>query len=153
MSKLNARISQEVFPPPVGKSTFSQLFNLHGIEVQGRPFKINYARYTRLEFEGRLVWIVARDINSELPIGYSCSFWYYDLHYYDEKVASDDIWFVDKEWRNRGIGTWLKHAAHTELKRHGVKRVSDVIRGVFDHPNLMRDLGFVNSGVKWVKTL
>src|SRR6266436_5337784 len=144
------RYGTESFPGPV--SAFNRLFLHHGLEVRGRPFELDFKRYQQLELEKRLIWIVARWKKSNVPIGYSCHFWYRDLHY-DDRVGADDLWFVDRRVRSLGIGMTLKLIGHDELRRHGAIKTSDNIRRAFAHPNLMNDLGFGWWGIRWVKRL
>jgi len=128
------------------------LFLAHGIEVRGKPFDLDFPRYRQIEKEGRLVWIVARTVEHSIPIGYACSFWYRDLHF-NERVAADDLWYVDKSYRRSGIGKAVKVMSHVELKRQGVVRVYDTIRSTYNHPTLMQDLGFEKQATRWVKIL
>src|SRR5712671_2729861 len=108
---------KELFPLP--KSEFKTLFHDHGMEVRGKPFDLDFKRYQIIELEKRLVWIVARSKTTQ-PIGYACSFWYRDLHF-DERVATDDLWFVRKDFRDRGVGEKLKIMCHDELKKQDRK--------------------------------
>ena len=146
--------AKEVFPQlgsgPAGGTGFGELFDAHGIEVRGKPFDLDFRRYHIIEFEGRLVWIVAR--SAGVPIGYACSFWYRDLHF-NERVAADDLWFVHKDYRQKGVGESLKNRCHAELKSQGVVTIYDTIRESYNHPGLMSDLGFERWGVRWKKTL
>lgn len=146
------RINQELFPPPLKHGDFEPLFNTHGIEVRGRPFELDYKRYYQIEFEGRLVWVVARDLATEQPVGYSCHFWYRDLHF-DERVAVDDLWFVLPEFRCKGIGLRLKNTGHELLEKQSVIRVTDTIRDSYNHPGLMDGVGFRPWGTRWMKEL
>jgi hypothetical protein len=142
---------QEAFPGPVSK--FNRLFDLHGIEVRGKPFNLDYPRYKQIEREGRLVWIVARSIETQVPVGYACAHWYRDLNF-DERVAADGLWYVNKSCRRLGIGKTVKTICHEELKKQGVVRVYDTIRAVgFRHATLMRDLGFEPAAIRWTKEL
>ena len=141
---------KENFP---AREQFRGLFLSHGIEVRGKGFDLDFSRYYHIEREGRLVWVVARTIDHNIPIGYACSFWYRDLHFCDERVAADDLWFVDKSYRRSGIGKAVKVMNHVELKRQGVVRVYDTIRATYNHPTLMQDLGFEKWGHRWAKTL
>src|SRR5260370_9586101 len=103
------RYQKEIFPQP--KSDFTTLFDAHGMEVRGKPFDLDFKRYHQIEFEHRLVWIVARSKETNEPIGYACSFWYRDLHF-DERVAADDLWFVQKGFRQSGVGRAVKIMCH-----------------------------------------
>ena len=150
-------VQQELFPPPLKDGEFQPLFDAHGQEVRGRPFELDYTRYHKIEFEGRLVWIVARDyvrgpIDTRNPIGYSCSSWYRDLNF-NERVAADGLWFVLPAFRNRGIGKALKFAGHALLEKAGVVRTYDTIRGKFNHPTLMADIGLIPTGIRWEREL
>jgi hypothetical protein len=132
---------------------FAELFQAHGVEVRGKPFDLDFRRYRVIEREKRLVWIVARSIETDAPIGYACSFWYRDLHF-NERVAADDLWFVRKDFRNKGVGIAVKTMCHEELKKQGVVRIYDAIRESYHHPRLMREIGFDKLwGFRWVKEL
>jgi GNAT superfamily N-acetyltransferase len=144
------RYQKEIFPQP--KSDFNDLFRQHGMQVRGKPFVLDFKRYHTIEFEGRLVWIVARSIDTGWPLGYACSFWYRDLHF-DERVAADDLWFVQPELRRRGIGRVLKTMCHAELKKQGVSRIYETVRASYNHETLMQDLGFDRWGARWMKKL
>jgi GNAT superfamily N-acetyltransferase len=150
------RIGREIFPPPV--SEFGSLFEAHGMEVRGKPFRLDFKQYHKIEFDGRLVWVVARDRRHYDPleapnraVGYSCSWWYRDMHF-DERCAADDLWYVSPEYRDRGIGQRLKQAAHEILEKAGVVRIGDNIRHGGVHDDLMAGFNFVSWGTRWVKT-
>jgi len=144
------RYQKEIFPGP--KSEFARLFDLHGREVRGKPFNIDFKRYHQIEFEKRLVWIVARSIETSEPIGYACSSWCRDLNF-DERVAYDGLWFVQREFRRSGIGKTIKAMCHTELANVGVVRIYDNIRMTYSHQVLMRDLGFEPGRIGWIKVI
>jgi hypothetical protein len=154
LGMLGVSYAKEAFPQlGSGHGTgteFAELFRAHGIEVRGKPFNLDFRRYHMIEFEGRLVWIVARFASA--PIGYACSFWYRDLHF-NERVAADDLWFVHEDYRRKHVGETLKVLCHEELKKQGVVRVYDTIRSAYNHPGLMDDLGFKIWGSRWTREL
>jgi hypothetical protein len=139
---------KELFP--LLGNGFNSLFADHGREVRGKPFDLDFRRYGQIEREGRLVWIVARSIETDAPIGYACSFWYRDLHF-NERVAADDLWFVRRGYRRSGVGKTVKLMCHAELKKQGVVRIYDAIRSDHNHPKLMQELEFEVWGHRWVK--
>jgi len=141
---------KELFP--LRDSEFNNLFDDHGQEVRGKPFALDFDRYRQIESEGRLVWIVARSIDTGAPKGYACSFWYRDLHF-NERVAADDLWFVRKDYRGSGVGKTVKLMCHAELKNQGVVTIYDTIRAAYNHHGLMSYLGFEPWGTRWKKTL
>lgn len=151
LTEVNLAVSYEkgIFPQENG--VFTNLFRAHGCEVRGRPFALNFKRFHQMEFEGRLGWFVARDRNDK-PIGYSCHYWFRDLHFCDV-VGIDDLWYVDPDWRRHGVGRQLKRLGHAWLKDAGAVTTTDTVRDRFRHPNLMAALGFEKWGIRWTKTL
>ena len=152
---LELTFRKEDFPRVVNRDSFGPLFHDHGMEVRGKPFELDYKRYYQIEAEGRLVWVVASTVGHGprlTPIGYCCSFWYRDLHF-DERVAADDLWYVAPAFRGKDVGKKVKLMCHAELKKQGVLTVGDNIRSAYDHPSLMKDLGFERWGTRWKKTL
>lgn len=143
-------IRRELFPPP--NSDFEPLWDLHGVEVRGKPFKLDTRRYVELEKVGRLSFIVAREPHFDMPIGYSCGHVYRDMNF-DEVVAHDGLWFVQPDWRGRGIGRVLKEKNLAVLKSLGATRVYELVRNAYNHPKLMADLGYEIWGTRWTKNL
>lgn len=129
---------------------FNELFDAHGMEVRGKPFKLDYRRYVELEREGRLIFIVARRFS--VLIGYSCGHWYRDMNF-NERVGHDGLWFVHPEFRGQGIGQRLKLAMHAQLAKAGAVVVYDHIRNAYNHPKLMADIGYEIWGSRWAKRL
>jgi hypothetical protein len=147
------RYGQETFPRTEReKLEFDKLFSHHALEVRGKLFDLDYDRYYDIQARRRLVWIVARSIETNAPIGYACSFWYRDLHF-NERVAADDLWFVRRDYRRSGVGKTLKEMCHEELKKQGVVHVYDTIRSDYDHRKLMQDLEFERWGNRWKRIL
>jgi hypothetical protein len=142
--------AREQFPKLTG--AFDTLFDEHGMEVRGKPFELDWGRIREIERQGRLVWIVARSIQTRAPIGYSCSFWYRDLHF-DEIIAADDMWFVRRPFRGRGVGESLKQRGHFELAKAGVCRIYELVREAYNHPVLMEKIGFEKWGSRYVKII
>jgi len=145
------RYGREIFPG--AESEFNRLFNNHGVEARNRVFLLDFKRLHQIEFEKRLVWMVARTVEMGKPVGYSLHYWYFDMHYRNDKVAVDDLWYVDPEFRRKGIGRMVKMMGHAELAKQGVTRVSDTIRMSYGHNLLMRDIGFEPAGIRWLKDL
>lgn len=141
--------SREEFPYGAEIKKFEPLFEQHGIEVAGKPLSLNYDQYRRMEREGRLIWVVARNDGS--PIGYSCHFWYRSLHF-EERIAADDIWFVLHDYRCFGIGAQLKKIGLFHLKEAKVTKTFDLIRRE-EHSKLMAELEYAKWGTRWVRDL
>jgi hypothetical protein len=141
-------IRQEKFPLPGEREAFKPLWDQHGIEVRGKPFFLDFARYLTIEREGRLIWIVAREAADGPPIGYSCHWWYHSMHW-DERVGVDDLWFVLKGWRAEGVGAEMKRMGLSALHEAGAVETSDTIRYSADIKDLMTKLGYRRWAIKW----
>lgn len=135
--------------PFAGNGKWQSLFDAHGTEVRGRPMVINWARYRSMERDGRLVWIVARERSSWIPVGYSGHYWYIDLHFCD-KIAADDLWYVVPEHRGKGIGRRARQMGLDALAAMEVKTTSDLIRN--GGPDLTH-FGYEPWGTRWIRQL
>ncbi len=143
-------ITREKFPTHEQRPDFKPLWDEHGIEVRGEPLALDFRRYTKIEVEGRLICIVARD--NDRPVGYSWHYWYQSLHF-DERIGHDDLWYVNPAYRGDGIGQRLRMIGVATLKDAGAVTTSDFIRRAGTHPTLMTQLGYEAHGTWWRKTL
>lgn len=145
--------AREKFPSEYGPQgqLWKELFNAHGQEVRGRNMKIFWSRYYAIERDNRLIWIVARDEQTGVPVGYSCHWWYVDMHFGDV-VGADDLWYVIPGARHLGIGRRVKEIGLSWLKHAGAERTYDIIRA--GAPNevyrCLDRLGYQLSGHRFV---
>ena len=146
--------NREKFPLEYGPDSglWKELFKAHGQEARGRDMKLNWSRYYQIEHEGRLIWIVARDENTLLPIGYSCHWSYVDMHFSDH-VGADDLWYVIPAARGLGVGTRLKTTGLDALRAAGAIRTYDMIRAGSSAYNALDSLGYKMWGHRFVKEL
>jgi len=143
-------IGREKFPSLEERVKFQPLWDDHGIEVRGTPLKLDFSRYEKIEMEGRMICIIARDRG--VPIGYSWHYSYQSLHF-DERIGHDDLWYVNPAYRGDGIGQRLRMMGVAALKDAGAVTTSDFIRRAGTHPTLMTQLGYEVHGTWWRKTL
>lgn len=129
-----------------------RLFDMHAEELRGRKTDLNLDIYRKLEANGFLVFLTARDFDSGKLIGYSSHIWHHELHY-SMPVAQDDAWFVLPQFRCLGIGQKLMEAAHTELARLGVKIVLTRVKVSAPHDAVLAQLGYRPYEVNWRKDL
>jgi len=118
-----------------------ELMDAHAMELRGMPADPDIFQYQRLQREGRLVIITARDGQGILQ-GYSSHFWHRDLHF-NIRVAQDDGIYVVPELRKQGVGTFLRKMAIHELKKAGVQVVLGRLKVAHPHDESMTELGFV----------
>lgn len=148
-----ATLLQEKFPNPAERELFKPLWDAHGVEVSGVPFRLKYDRYEQIDREGRLIWIVSRETVGGPVIGYSCHWWYLDMHWEDRIVGVDDLWYVVPHWRNAGVGGHMKKLGLDLLRSVGAIETSDAIRFSGTNAGLMTGMGYVPWGLRWKKRL
>lgn len=145
--------AREKFPSLFGPDgqKWNDLFDAHGMEVRGRKFKLFWSRYYEIERQSRLIWIVARNHETGEPVGYSCHWWYVDMHFSDV-IGADDLWYVIPAMRKLGIGRNVKLIGLHCLKKAGAVRTYDLIRD--DGPwRTLKALGYEVWGTRWVSDL
>lgn len=128
-----------------------QLFDAHAMELRGLMSDLDLDQYARIQNQGRLVWITARDVD-RLLVGYSMHFWHRHLHF-NIRVAQDDAIYVVPELRKLGIGRKLRELAIEELKNAGVKIVYGRLKVAHPHDDSMESLGFVPWETVYLKEL
>lgn len=144
---------REKFPSEYGPEGgfWTKVFNDHGQEVRGRNMRLHWSRYYEIERDGRLFWVVARDDETGYPLGYSCHWWYKDMHFGDI-VGADDLWYVRPVARGLGIGRRVKEIGLALLQEAGAVWTRDVIRR--DGPNeMLSAMGYENWGYVWRRKL
>lgn len=128
-----------------------QLMDAHAMELRGMMASPDIAQYLRLQDEGRLVIITARD-REDVMQGYSSHFWHRDLHY-QIRVAQDDAWYVVPELRKQGVGRRLRELALEELRKDGVKYAYGRLKTAHPHDDSMAGLGYVPFETVFLKEL
>jgi len=78
--------------------------------------------YKKVEDSGMLFFLTARD-DGKL-IGYSIFFVRQHIHYKELKAASNDLLFLDKEYRKGMTGVKLIKKSEQELKKIGVQKIT-----------------------------
>jgi len=130
-----------------------ELCDAHAMELRGMKADLFIDQYNRIQREGRLVLIMARDMSrNDLLIGYSSHFWYRHLHF-NMRIANDDAWYVVPEYRNRGIGRALREMALVYLKAAGCVGAYGRTKTEFPHDESMTDLGYDPFEMVWLKDL
>lgn len=107
--------------------------------------------YRTLEMKERLLIVTARH-DSKL-VGYFVWFIARHPHYRHVGTAEEDVHFLLKRYRGRGIGTQLIQTACDIAVERGCKylRVREKIG--HEHPNMMKSLGFVPMDITYTKAI
>ena len=109
-----------------------------------RPLSPNFDEYKRLALGGRLVVVTARDTEFQNAlVGYSVFFIHNHIHYSTCKVASNDVLFVDKDYRSRpGVSIRLIRTCETVLANRGVDYVTWHIKPRQDWSQVLERMGY-----------
>lgn len=81
----------------------------------------DWEEYQRLENAGRFKLVIARDDGGRL-IGYAGFFLAFHLHYKELLVATNDVIFLAKEYREGGVGLELIRECERLLRTLGVQK-------------------------------
>jgi GNAT superfamily N-acetyltransferase len=133
---------------------FEQLFPLHYEELcvtKEFMYEPDYEAYRRIANAGMLRCITCRHY-TEL-IGYIIFFVSPNLHYKSCMTATEDIYFVRKEYRKGRIGIKLFQYAESVLKDRGVQRIVVNTKIHLDNSRLFEYLGYKQTDKVFTKML
>lgn len=107
---------------------------------EDRPLNPDFDKYIQMNEAGFIRLFTVRD--DEKLIGYASFIVADNLHYKDWKYASCDIYYLDREYRNKGTGLQMFTEIENWLKSIGVKSV--VLHEKVDQPHgkMFEALGF-----------
>jgi len=106
------------------------------------PLDPDKERYFALERMGQFVVFTARaDADSKL-VGYAAFFVLQHIHYKSTKVASNDVLFVSKPWRNSRAGLVLIRESENYLRVIGVKKLVWHVKVDHDWSNILVHGGY-----------
>lgn len=105
-----------------------------------RPLDVDYGSYINLNKMG--VWKVFTVRDEGELIGYLSFVFGQNYHYKNWKYATNDVYYLKKEYRKQGIGFKMFEETEQWLKDQNVK--SAVFQEKLDHPHtkLFDDLGY-----------
>lgn len=107
---------------------------------------VDYARYVEMDRAGVLFIVVGRDAGK--IVAYWLGIIRGHLHYMDTLHAFNDIYYVAPELRGKGAGHELFVFAEKELRKRGVKRITNGVKLTHDHGPL-----FLAHGFKPIETI
>ena len=133
---------------------FEKLFPLHYEELcvtKEFPYEPDYEAYRRCAQAGMLRCITCR-ADGEL-VGYIIFFVSPHLHYKSCVTATEDIYFVKKEYRKGRIGIRLFQYAEQVRKERGVQRMVVNTKIHLDNSRLFEYLGYKMTDKVFTKML
>ncbi len=126
------------------KEELTDLIVSHGEEIKGDGptivFDPNWGDYLDLEDVG-LHFIVTARTDKEL-VGYASVITGKDIHHKDKVVSSMDAIFVNPEYQDTSIGSYLILAAENYCRDAGSSKLSVTLHKHLPHDNLVEDLEF-----------
>ena len=131
------------------------LLKAHWEEVAINKDKVklnpDYDSYRRLDSVGALHSVIVRD--GTRLIGYFISFIQPHLHYQDHKFATNDILYLDPEYRNQEIATEMFTVAEIDLKEKGISVMGLHVKVTNRFDSLCDKLGFKKTEIMYSKFL
>jgi GNAT superfamily N-acetyltransferase len=111
---------------------------------QDIPLDPNFEHYENLENQGFYQLFVARDGKGSM-IGYAAFIVSYNLHYSSSLQAHQDVIFLNKEFRNTGLGKSLILFCDEQLKEDGVQVV-------YHHTKVKQSFGPLLEGIGYKRS-
>lgn len=105
-----------------------------------RPLNPDYDRYTQLNNLDYIRLFTVRSLGR--LVGYSTWYVSYNLHYKDWMYASNDVYYLDPGYRNKGNGHIMFQETEKWLKSMGVKNVVVQDKLHQSHESFFVKLGF-----------
>ena len=133
---------------------FEKLFPEHYEELcvtKEFPYEPDYEAYKRMATAGMLRCITCR--NDEQLIGYIIFIIGPHLHYKSCLTASEDLYFVKKEFRKGRVGIMLFKYAEKVLKERGVQRIIMHTKVHLDNSRLFEYLEYKMTDKVFTKML
>jgi GNAT superfamily N-acetyltransferase len=121
------------------------------------PLQPDWATYIALDRQGKLLIVTARQKDMRDPlgtlIGYAIFLVVHHLHYTTQKLAVNDLLFLDKPYRRGSTGIKLITAAEAALAERGVDKVQWHVKPAHDWGKLLERRGYVPDETIWAKIL
>jgi GNAT superfamily N-acetyltransferase len=121
---------------------------LHKDSIKLNP---DYGRYEELFKTGKMRIVTARD-DSKL-VGYCIMLLYHHIHYKDQFMAMDDIFFIAKEYRKGLTGVKLFIKTEEIIKQYGVTKLSMNVKVHQDVGAIFERLGYKETERMFTKKI
>lgn len=125
------------------------LLERHYVEIsayQDIELKPDFKKYLGMDEAGTLRVYVARDLNQatgELElVGYAVFFVHLNLHYSDSFQAVQDVLYLERSQRGKGIGGKFLDWCDSQLRNDGVQVVYHHVKTKFNFGLLLESLGY-----------
>ena len=121
---------------------------LHKDSIKLNP---DYARYEQMFKNGNMRIVTARD-DAKL-VGYCIMMLYNHIHYKDQYMAMDDIFFIAKDYRKGLTGVKLFIKTEEIMKQYGVTKLSMNVKVHQDVGAIFERLGYKETERMFTKKI
>jgi len=121
---------------------------LHKDTIKLNP---DYDRYEKMFKSGQMRIVTARD-DGKL-VGYCILMLYHHIHYKDQFMAMDDIFFIAKDYRKGLTGVKLFIKTEEIMKQYGVKKLSMNVKVHQDVGPIFERLGYKETERMFTKMI
>jgi len=121
---------------------------LHKDTIKLNP---DYDRYEKMFKSGQMRIVTARD-DGKL-VGYCILLLYHHIHYKDQFMAMDDIFFIAKDYRKGLTGVKLFIKTEEIMKQYGVKKLSMNVKVHQDVGPIFERLGYKETERMFTKMI
>jgi len=129
------------------------IINEHHAEVERSDFNLDpdYNLYDELEENDNLCVVIARDSETRKLVGYIVDIYGPSLHYKGQNVSVNDMLYVRKEYRKKGVAKILVTYADNILKEKGVVLSIRATKIGNPCPSMMKGRGYTEHERNWFK--
>lgn len=121
---------------------------LHKDSIKLNP---DFSRYEQMFKSGNMRIVTARD-DGKL-VGYCIMMLYYHIHYKDQYMAMDDIFFIAKDYRKGLTGVKLFIKTEEIMKQYGVTKLSMNVKTHQDVGAIFERLGYKETERMFTKMI
>lgn len=142
---LNSSLIEEL--TPLLTKHYREIAHFQDIELDP-----NWARYLQMSEAGGLRVFTARD-ESKTLVGYAAFFVSFNLHYQGSKQAAQDVIYIEKSTRGRGIGKAFIKFCDDSLRVEGVQAVYHHIKEKHNFGPMLETMGYELVDLIYAKRL
>lgn len=150
-----ANVTFAVEPWSVYAQDAEKLWPVHWLELAKDqdyiPLDVDHARYEMLDSQGKLFIVVGRQAGA--VVAYWIAVIQGHMHYKDTLHAFNDIYYVNPEHRNGGIGSQMFAYVEKTLRKRGVKKITNATKISHDHGPLFEAHGFTAVETVYTKII
>ncbi len=134
----------------------SPLLNRHNDELGvfgDIALEPDFETYKQNQEIGSVRVFCVREPGPHKLVGYAVYFVYPNQHHKNKMQAHQDVLFLEKEWRGKGIGTEFLMWVDAQLKAEGVFLIMQSVRDEKHHGRTIKAMGYVPLETVYMRRL